>query len=98
MKRTQIISQHNKNKSSSSSGSTSRPSVGAALAETIISLRELEQTCFRSSPNSAAGLYFAQHRLLLMRLGRGKAPSRSDLLSLADLGRKTATGREDKAA
>lgn len=80
------------------SGPTSRPSVDAAISEAIASLRGLEQVCFRSSLNSTAGLYFAQHRLLLMRLNLGKAPSRSDWLALAALGQRTATGSEDKAA
>lgn len=70
-------------------------SVAAALAEAITALRELEHTCFRSSRNSAAGLYFSQQRLLLMRLDLGKAPSRSDWLALVALGEKAAA---EKAA
>ncbi len=80
------------------SGPTSRFSVDAALAETITTLRELERVAFRFSRNSPAGLFFAQQRLLLMRLDLGKAPSRSDWLALAALGQKVATKREDKVA
>ena len=80
------------------SGPTSHHSIDDALAESISVLRELEQVCFRSSHNSAAGLYFAQHRLLLMRLNLGKSPSRSDWLALAALGQKVATESEAKAA
>lgn len=72
--------------------------VAAALNETITTLRELEQVCFRSSRNSAAGLYFSQQRLLLMRLDIGKAPSRSDWLALAALGQRVSTKSEGKAA
>lgn len=94
---------HQQNPSSSfgrppRSGLTSRCSVATAIAETVAGLRELEQVCFRSSRNSTAGLYFSQQRLLLMRLDRGKAPSRSDWLALAALGQKVATESEEKAA
>ena len=77
---------------------TSRSSVDAAIAETIVTLRELEQVCFRFSRNSAVGLFFSQQRLLLMRLDLGKAPSRSDWLALAALGQRVAIESEDKAA
>jgi len=81
-----------------SRGPTSRFSVAAAIAETVATLRELEQVCFQSSRNSAAGLYFSQQRLLLMRLDIGKAPSRSDWLALAALGQMVSTKSEEKAA
>ena len=80
-----------------SAGGTSRPT-DTALAEAITTLRELETVAFQLSRNSTGDLFFAQHRLLLMRLGRGKAPSQADWLSLAALGRRTATGSEGKAA
>lgn len=92
------IIEERREKSTTSTGPASHASVGAALAETITTLRELEQVCFRSSRNSAAGLYFSQQRLLLMRLDIGKAPSRSDWLALAALGQKVATESEEKAA
>lgn len=79
-------------------GPSGRPSIDAALAETIITLSELQRAAFECSRNSASGLFFAQHRLLLMRLVRGKVPSQADWLSLAALGRKTATRSEEKAA
>ena len=96
MERTPTVSHHTKTRSSTvSSGPTCHFSGDAALAEAIATLRELEIVAFQLSRNSAAGLYFAQHRLLLMRLNLGKAPSRSDWLALAALGEKAAA---EKAA
>ncbi len=68
--------------SSPSVGPTSRSSVDAALAEGIATLRELEIVAFQLSRNSAAGLFFAQQKLVLLRLANGKPPTRDELVRL----------------
>lgn len=70
-------------KSSPSFGPTSRPSVDAGLSEAIITLRELERGAFQFSRNSTAGLFFAQQKLVLLRLANGKPPTRDEPVRLA---------------
>ena len=65
------------------SGPTSRPSVAAAVAEAVAALRELETVAFQLSRNSATGLFFAQQKLVLLRLANGKPPTRDELARLA---------------
>lgn len=74
---------HPQQTSSVISGSTSRFSVDAALCETITTLRELERVAFDLSRNSTAGLFFAQQKLLLLRLANGKPPTHDELVRLA---------------
>ena len=64
-------------------GPSGRPSIDAALAEGIAILRELEIVAFQLSRNSAAGLFFAQQKLVLLRLANGKPPTRDELVRLA---------------
>ena len=68
---------------SPSSGPTSRSSVDATLAEAITTLRELERGAFQFSRNSNAGLFFAQQKLVMLRLANGKPPTRDELVRLA---------------
>ena len=68
---------------SPSSGPTSRSSVDAALAEAITTLRGLERVAFDHSCDSTAGLFFAQQKLVLLRLANGKPPTRDELVRLA---------------
>ncbi len=65
-----------------SAGPTSRPA-DAALAEAIGALRGLERLAFQFSRNSTTGLFFAQQKLLLLRLANGKPPTRDELVRLA---------------
>lgn len=74
---------HTNQPASTTFKSEGHPAVVTAIAEMVATVRELERVAFDLSRNSPTGLFFAQQKLVLLRLANGKPPTRDELVRLA---------------